>query len=393
MVPDLPDVAVTLLSPFAHAGAAALLAWIANYVGLIPWRRAAEAHWTERARRFWPARITAAGNILVLPLILDQIHRLIMPESIPLMLVNGSATCAGALLGSYPFEHEVYPELDFRTWLHQASAVWGFRLSFYLALIVTGILMPEEFGWPMIGLVSAYLLVHFAIQFGFLLKYLRWVNFLQPADERLKRVVLHAAEGQGPIPRATWEIKGFHAQAYAFPTTRELVFSTRLLQVCTDDELSAICTHELAHLAESKWVLAGRLLGSLTLFPLVFIKPLIHALDFGGLLAAYLGMVLLLLFTRRLAQKMEKRADKLAVGSQLNEGLYARALEKLYRENQLPAVNINNRQTHPHLYDRLVAAGLTPDYPRPPRPNRFTWIGFAFWCAFGVLLGLQLARM
>ena len=54
---------------------------------------------------------------------------------------------------------------------------------------------------------------------------------------------------------------------------------------------------------------------------------------------------------------MEKRADQLALNEQVQEGVYARALEKLYRENKIPAVNVNDKQTHPHLYDRMVAAG------------------------------------
>jgi len=65
-----------------------------------------------------------------------------------------------------------------------------------------------------------------------------------------------------------------------------------------------------------------------------------------------------------------------------DESVYAPALEKLYRENQLPAVNINDRQTHPHLYDRMLAAGITPNYPRPGRPKKMTWVGTVYACAF-----------
>ena len=89
---------------------------------------------------------------------------------------------------------------------------------------------------------------------------------------------------------------------------------------------------------------------------------------------------------------MEKRADQTAAENQINEGVYARALEKLYRENQLPAINVNDRQTHPHLYDRMVAAGITPDYPRPGRPKKMIWVGTAYACALGLLLALLVMR-
>ena len=74
----------------------------------------------------------------------------------------------------------------------------------------------------------------------------------------------------------------------------------------------------------------------------------------------------------------------------MNDGAYARALEKIYRENQLPAVNVNNRQSHPHLYDRLLAAGVIPDYARPARPKGLTWIG-RIYVIMAIVLGLLLA--
>jgi hypothetical protein len=102
-------------------------------------------------------------------------------------------------------------------------------------------------------------------------------------------------------------------------------------------------------------------------------------------------MLPMLRFVKWLSQRMEKRADELALKEQINEGVYARALEKLYRENLSPAVNVNNRQTHPHLYDRMIAAGITPDFPRPARPKRLTLIGWAFIFAFGLFIALTFA--
>lgn len=184
---------------------------------------------------------------------------------------------------------------------------------------------------------------------------------------------------------ATWQMAGVQAVAFAFPTTNELVFSDRLLEICTDAEITTVCAHEMAHLTESKTVLTGRLLGSLILFPFIFINPLIHLYGIFGLFVAYVGMFALIRFTRWLSQRMEKRADQFAVSNQLNEGVYARALENIYRENSTPAVNINNKQTHPHLYDRMLATAITPDFPRPPKPQKLTWIGFIYAVAFGFL--------
>jgi hypothetical protein len=54
--------------------------------------------------------------------------------------------------------------------------------------------------------------------------------------------------------------------------------------------------------------------------------------------------------------------------------VYAQALERLYEINQTPAV-MPRRATkiHPDLYDRMIAAGVTPDYPKPAPAKGLFW--------------------
>jgi hypothetical protein len=187
-------------------------------------------------------------------------------------------------------------------------------------------------------------------------------------------------------------MSGESALAFAFPITNEVVVSERLLQVCDEPEVMAICAHELAHLSESRLVLAGRILGSFAFMPLIFLTPMVHSLSFWGPLILVLLMFLLTRFARTLSVEFERRADSQAVTDQLSEGVYARALEKLYEANQAPAVTSKKPRTHPHLYDRLIAAGVTPSYPRPPAPSGMTWIGRLYALAMMFLLGLTIAR-
>lgn len=376
---------MVLLSVLAHFASAVVLTWVANWLGLIPWRRAKDFHWTERARLLWPVRATAVSNMFFVPIIVDQLHRLLCPETATLWMVNGLAACAGSMMGNQSTDREIYPQLTFRSWLFQSSAGWGFKYATWFILIAACIFMPKDLGWEMAGVTSVYLLIHFAIQFGFFLKYLRVVKFIKPAEERLRRIVEETSTSVGARARATWQMAGVQATAFAFPTTNELIFSDQLLEICDDEEVAAICAHEVAHLTESKTVLAGRLLGSLILCPFIFINPLIHAFGIFGLLVAYGGMLVLVRFNHWLSRRMEKLADQLAVSKQLNEGVYARALEKIYRENLIPAVNINDKQTHPHLFDRMVSAGITPDFPRPSKAKKMTWIGIIYAAALGIL--------
>jgi predicted Zn-dependent protease len=73
----------------------------------------------------------------------------------------------------------------------------------------------------------------------------------------------------------------------------------------------------------------------------------------------------------RVMTRMEKRADGIASNHEGDAGTYARALEKAYRFNLTPVVlRKENKGVHPDLYDRLVAAGITPSYARPEPPSR-----------------------
>jgi hypothetical protein len=69
-------------------------------------------------------------------------------------------------------------------------------------------------------------------------------------------------------------------------------------------------------------------------------------------------------------------------------GTYARALSGLYQDSLLPAVMAKGRSTHPHLYDRLLAAGVTPDFPRPKAAKSMAWHGTMFAMLAGILFGI-----
>lgn len=136
-------------------------------------------------------------------------------------------------------------------------------------------------------------------------------------------------------------------------------------------------------------MLVGRMMATLSMWPLIFINPALTGFGIVGLVPLLTVMVLLQVFYRRLSMRMEKRTDQIAIENQREEGIYARALEKLHENNRGPAVNPSNLRTHPHLYDRMLAAGITPDYPRPQAPKRLTWVGVVY---LGTLVLLSIAH-
>lgn len=375
-----------LLSLFVHFACACILSWQANWLGLVSWRRAVDQHWTERARLLWPVRNTAALSVFVMPLLLDQIHRFLWPGTAGWWLPNGLASLLGTALGTFSCDHEVLPKVRFRGWLVEVGIAWCVGDGALFALIAAIVVMPKTFGWATVGVSGVYLAFHFALQWGLDRKCLRAIGLLTSASRELRELVERMCAQTGtPRPRNIWVSQGLLAQAYAFRTTGEMAFSQRLLDICPEEEVSAVCAHELAHLRESRSALACRLLSSLTPFPLIFLKPFFEVSAFG-IIVPILSVSALVRFTHWFSLRMEKRADQKACAEVENSGVYARALERMYKENQTPAVNADDYETHPHLYDRMVAAGITPDYPRPQRPRNYTWVGVVHLVVLGLLV-------
>lgn len=371
-----------LLSTVLHFSAAWLMAVAANWLGLIRWRRAVGAHWTERARLLFPVRVTASLNILLIPGILNQLHFLLFPQLARWWLSGAITSFLGAVLGCYYLDHAIFPQLNLTKWLLQAIVGWGIRFFIFVPAIVAGLLMPADVGATALLIAAAYLAVHLANQCGMLIRCLRLIKVLKSPSDRLKVIVNDIAARANVTVRATWQFGGVMANAFAFPATRELAFSDRLLEICNDEEISAVCAHEMAHVGEPNVVLAGRLIGSLYLVPFIFLTPLLNRFAIAGLGLSFLGVIAIRAFAGWLTRRMEKRADRLASTQTTNEGVYASALEKIYRENQLPAVNASRRRPHPDLYDRMLEAGVKPDYPRPDRPKNVTLVGWLYIFAF-----------
>lgn len=384
------------ISTIGHFIAGFLMMYLVNWLGLIGWRRAADQHWTERARLLYPVRFTGRIGFFLIPFWLNWICWCFFPT-----FANGpksywpletGAAALGALLGGFPMNRETIPSLDFKIWCKQTAIIIGFILQYVVIIVVALTIMPNKFGWQALVVTAGCIVCLGLLNYGLIWRVFRLLGQLQPAGERLQRIVDAAAATMGNFKvRATWEINVVMANALALPFTGEMIFLRRTLEICTDEEIAAICAHELAHLTEPKRVLAGRMFGTMALVPFIFVKPCEATFGLIGLMIPLVFIVLMIRFNKWLSQRMEKRADNLAAKQQLNEGVYARALEKLYRANQSPAVNASDRQTHPHLYDRMLAAGITPDFPRPARPKRWTVAGWTLLIGWAMTMAVSIA--
>jgi Zn-dependent protease with chaperone function len=350
---------------------AMVMAWGFNAIELVPWRRDRDAHWTERARRLYPVRVSRQINLLWIPISLSLLAHQWVPE-FPWQVV-ALAGILGAVLGNFPMDRAIEPGLKFPVWIEQRACDCFLIFPVWIVVLVTVALMPPRFGWPVWAIAGVFLAVHFALQYGLGFRLMRQIGLLRPASPRLQSLVDETSARLGiPVSR-TWEVRWGHANALAIVTIRELVFAEKILAVCPDNEIKAICAHELGHVSESRTVLGGRLAGTLQVLPLIFIRP-VHAVYPLGVAFLFLAFVGILLLSLRLSRAMEKRADQVAAESIEEATVHARALERLYQASQMPAVQSKeSSHTHPDLYDRMVAAGLKPDYPRPAAPAKQGW--------------------
>lgn len=285
------------------------------------------------------------------------------------------AALAGALGGGWFMVKRMHPELRFRAWLQDVVVGTLLRLVIWLFLIGVAVTMPEEFElrtWlTLVGVVVLMVCWPFLA-----ILVLRWTGIIRPAGERLRRIVAGCSRDGGPRVRGLWQASGAVANALALPLTGTLIFYNKLLDGLTDEEVASVCAHEMGHLAESGRVLLGRYLGGMAILPLLLIRPASAYWEFPGILGMFVLLILWGRLSRKLVHRMETRADAIAAAHQDDSSIYARALEKIYQINHLPTVMPGKQGTHPHLYDRMLAAGVEPDFPRPPVPRKFTLIGW-----------------
>jgi Zn-dependent protease with chaperone function len=383
-----PDEAAHAFLP-AWPGPAALLFWGAwsflfalvatRLVVILPLRalrRMPDAHWTERARVAHPLK-QALGASLIAPILMAgfEVGRSAGPFAgaprATLLLVVMAGSLAGWSLVARSTHGALHGErLSWRAWLRETvtSLLMAWPHVLWLAL-----LMP--FIPPRMGPAAVAVLAAATLGFGLLywksgLSILRLLGWARPATDRLQTVFDHAAESMGIRPAAVWEVQWSVANAFALPMRREVAVTDGALRVLDDADLVTIAHHELAHLEEPPRVRLARSFVWVVFLLMVAAQPVSGTWGLEGLAVLCTvawGLVLALLALNR---RQERTAD-IAAKNDEESGREAASLEKIYRDQLLPVVQgFRLVRSHPDLWDRMLAAGVQPSYPRP-KPPRF----------------------
>jgi Zn-dependent protease with chaperone function len=378
---------------FIAGSLAAALVFVANWFALIPWRRVKEQHWTERARLVYPVRATAEADLWAIPAMLTFAGVLFWPETSPPWGLVAIAAALGTRVGTLPLVHEVFPRIMARDLFRQAACACLMQLLIWFVFIGAMVLMPDELNLQAAMIGGGVLVLWEVWNRAGIVWVGRRIGLVTAAPERLKRIMGDTAAKMNVPFREVFLMRVSWGRAGVFPASRKLLFSERLLELLPDEEVAAVCTHELGHLSESKAVRFRQSMDMLAFMPWLFFRPLVHA--FGP--PAFLGLLITTFAVLRLSgtmsRKLEARADRIAVDQEADPGTYARALLRLYEDGLVPAVLEKKEQKHPDLFDRLLAAGVTPDFPRPAAPSSIVWYGIVFIGALALMIFIFITRM
>lgn len=389
-LPWLPVVIYPLVTILLTLVCAATSVWLAGW----SYRSRRPDHWVERARLTWSPRRMASAWAWVAPTTGALLSLRLDCGLCPVGKGVIAGLCFfGGWLATLPLraatERRYGPQPVTTAALGRSALTLGLVLFPHLLIwLALAALMPADWGPLTWGLTALAVLVGALAFAGGGLRLGRLFGLVRPAPERLVALVERAAERVGLSPRASWVLEVRSGNAFAFSWSGDVGVTRGALEALEDPGLTAVLAHELGHLAEPRHVRVLRATGTFAMVPLLLIRPLIVSFGLAAPLIA-VGLVLVLtILLRRVRRTMEVRADAVAHAHEEDPGVYARALESLYRFNGAPPV-LHSKTVHPSLYDRMVSAGVEPDYPRPapPKTSRlavvpsacllvFAWAGF-----------------
>ena len=204
-----------------------LLTCAMNWLALMPWRKAEEAHWTERARLLFPVRNAAGSNLFYVPACLTLAMYLNGAENVPALALAGGTAWMSAVAAVWPIALEICPWLTFRDWLYETLTGWLFWFAGWFVVIGAVAITPPDFNGSLwLVLVGAVALQTWLV-FGGSVWLVRRLGLVTEAPERLRRIVEAEAEKAGARFRSAFLVRSSLANAFAMVHTGDIGVTRR----------------------------------------------------------------------------------------------------------------------------------------------------------------------
>jgi Zn-dependent protease with chaperone function len=368
--------------------------WVMARLVLTAVRVKPSMHWTEKARRIASVRGVQTWGQFAVPVAIGFMASMWCGPlaRIPARL-DGLVSAVAAFLGAALADASIQNAL---------SRVYTFPPPVQTPKVFVHIapLAPFFASYALVFFVGSLPVVWAILLVGFAFALLVWafvgavplrvhLGIMRPAGPRLVKAVESAASRMGCAAPRAFEMDMRLANAFAFVWGRAMSFTSGALHVLSDDEIECIACHEMAHLRERTRTRVLRMAPYVALLLAGSVVPFgLTDTEVSWSFSVIVPVVWLLV--RRFTRRLESRADDLAHQYEPEPGAYARALLRLYEASALPAAH-SKHASHPQLYDRLVAAGVSPDFPRPKTPAR-AWGAVPAVVLFTLVLAAMHAR-
>jgi Zn-dependent protease with chaperone function len=321
-----------------------------------------QAHWTERARQLHRVRrwVSMSFFVVVIPttwIVSVRPNRLAMLPTAAVFIACLIVGWAARGLVASSLRERWMPDDRSLTWRSRLG-LFVFAYSSFSIVVGLSLFLPPEPGVAALAVALTLSAIGVALMLGGSCWVMGWLGLA-------RRVDLAEFGIQGTMPfEFVWSIEVPMANAFAFPLIGQVGVTQRAFELLDAGELAAVLRHEAAHLAESKWLKVGRVAFAALFQAWAYVRVIGANYGVGASWAVPLTLLPAILLLRRRQHHEEIRADDAAIGAGSDASVYARALEKLHESSLAPAV-MGRRMPHRDLHDRMVAAGVTPGWPKP----------------------------
>jgi hypothetical protein len=360
---------------------AVIIATISSLIGaaiVLPPRGWQALPWPQRARLAQAARVAPALTVFIVNMIVTWVGILYFS------IIGWRPTVAELFLSTLPSILALVGVAMFVAWVVSprrsplshwlagcmSAVLFGYPNTVVVFTVAAAlVLLPHNLSMVLAVLFMGALGSGFAA-WGGGIWVARALGLAQPALPRAAQAVDWAAERVGERPAAVYELRWPRVTIDAFTFSRYLVITDAAAELLRDEELLALATRELTFFQQPWLTGTLRVADSAVVFVMLACMAIGvtvggHAMMIGN--ATGFGAAFLM---RPLVRRLQLKADALAARAAIDPASALRALERQYELNLKPVVSALAGSREPHLYDRMIAAGIPPAYPRPEPPSK-----------------------